>query len=173
MTDADNAVDWSAVQTLQEKMASLPIGDFWNDVYDHAIELVLSGSRSDDPYLLRNVVRDAKTTVRRRKKLENGRSGGSLDQLEVSHEIDQDPVVVAMRPPTSEVQLARREQFAQFKNAVNVVNPRAEHVLMSWLDGETVACTAANLSISSDYVKKIRKMIYAAAKDHHTEGEAA
>ncbi|ETW12713.1 hypothetical protein ATO8_11864 [Roseivivax marinus] len=173
MTHAVDAVDWSAVQTLQERMARQPSGGFWYDVYDHAIELVLSGSRREEPYLLRNVVRDAKTTVRRRKELEIRRFGGSLDQPEISCEVDRDPVVVAMRPTSAEVQLARAEQFLQFKKNVNGANPKAEDVLKLWLNGESVAHTAFDLSISPDYVKKIRKLIYAAAKNHHAESEAA
>lgn len=173
MTDAINAVAWSTVTTLQQKMSSQPIGSFWYDIYDHAVELILSGTRNQDPYLLRNAVRDAKSTVRRRKEREAVLSVGSLDITDVAKDVENDPEVEAMRMPSVEHLYAASEQIARLRTAVTVANPKAKIVLALWLEGQSVAVTSEAMSISPDYVKKIRKMILATANNLQKESEVA
>lgn len=171
-----DTVCWTTVSTLQQKMAKNVPGAFWYDVYDHAIELILSGNRHGDPYLLRNAVRDARSTVIRRKCRKQQIETVQIDALgseDALSKLENNPSIVASRPSPTDTQIAATEMVCQLRTRLTTKNPHAGSVLEYWLIGESVNSTADRLGISRDYIKKLRKMVRSVANDLFAVSEAA
>lgn len=163
---------WCAVQTLQAIRDRHQPGTFEFEVADHAINLVISGTRPPGPFLLRNAYRDARSVMIRRKRRD--REFLPLDEDtcgEYRHEVHSLWYSAHTCPERRVIYL---DAYERLKLHVSNSNKLAAPCLDCWHAGDTLDETASRLAISREYVKKLRGSIRKAAKSRLPElGSAA
>lgn len=161
-TQIVSAARWAAVLKLQNIRDKKSPQSFGFEIADYAIELVLSPERSEDKYLVKNALKDARSILIRRKRRERERGMLSLteeDNVETAFQIENDPLVTSSLPPSPERVLVWKQELANLSKATPVRTPRVERVLLGWRNGESIRETAFRLNCSTHYVKKLRAQI--------------
>lgn len=163
---------WRAVLNIQRRRSSFPINSLPSRIADHAVGLALSPKRAPSPYFAVNALRDARTIVLRRDRLEQRRFPQPLygtpanpDSLEIRHETSTqiDPVENPAEAAEEERQWINLYQAIRARLAER--HPKLPSVFDGWRDGETVQQTAVRLDISQGYVKKLRLVAAQIARD--------
>ena len=165
---------WAVVNQLQQRMARRDPSSFEFDTADHAISLVLSSGRPICGFLAHNALRDAKKVTAARKRREQARMqpfyGTGDDEfsdavLAVCSRMGGD-VSDANHPPMDS------DAHRQLRVALEQHNRHAIPCFDAWGQGATEKETAAALSISVAYVKKLRRLIRSVATETVLGGSA-
>ena len=170
MSELVSAAQWRAVVALQERRDRYASDSFWFDVYDHAIDIVLNPSRVDDAFLVRNALRDAKRTIKRRKARDRRRGLWSLDGIGAS---DGPPAQLLFETADLEAKMIWADGYAILAREVGKRHGQAVACLHAWRRGESVSETGQRLGISPNYVTKLRAAIRSTANEALTELRAA
>ncbi len=122
---------------------------------DHAIDLVLSPSRPEGPFLAHNALKDARKILTRQRRRNLDRFADGDEQLETVAATDADiPSASLGRSPADVAEW--RQTYAVIRLDAAQHDSRAARCLDDWRDGFADADTAARLGISRSYVHVMR-----------------
>jgi hypothetical protein len=126
---------------------------------DYAINLALSPSRKVDKYFLRNLLRDARRILNR-KKLRAETLMVSFDSVLPGLDYDGAELTLHDVIPSLSATPAQSLQTAEFNERVSQLvrgNPPARAIVEALQRGESVAEAADSAGISISYAKKLRR----------------
>jgi hypothetical protein len=170
MSESVSAAQWRAVAVFQKRRDRYASNPFWFEVYDHAIDVVLNPTRIDDPFLVRNALRDAKRTIKRRKARDRLRGLWSIDDIGGP---EGPPLQLPLEAADPESTMIWADGYAVLAREVGGRHSRAVACLSAWRLGESVSETGQRLGISPNYVTKLRAAIRSTANEMLTELRAA
>ncbi len=155
---------WAAVEQLQRRCANRDPSSFEFEVADHAISLALNPNRPIDAFFARNVHRDAKSIVARRRRRVRSRfvplyGRGHDNELALSADVEDGLTKDNAALCDLERSCISADAYARLRAALEKRNRYAPACLDGWRDGQEASETAAALGISRDYVKKLRCLI--------------
>lgn len=157
---------FSAIRQLQAiRTNHLPGSPRYEEV-EHAIDLALNERRAVDPYLVRNVLRDARRIIdRKRKAWPHVQFVDEIPRSNDDGPLSQD--AVAVMDFTTPEALVTAGQFADAIVAeVASSSQHAARVMEGLLADEPIAITAKASGISEARVNQLRRKLRGAASQH-------
>lgn len=148
----------SVIRRLQFITATFPVGSEASEIADHAIELALSTKRNDRsaPLLFRNVWRNARYIVRRRRKF-------VLDPLTersaVGRQIVRGELARCGAPRTPEELVVATDLAERIRGAAARIDRLGTECFDGMIAGDSLEETAHSLNINTRRVKRIRAYI--------------
>lgn len=147
-----------ALLTLQSLRGRRDPSSIEFDVADRAISLALSSVRKETPYLVRDCLRNARSTEFRSQR--RSRRGGVDFASPAAAEADPADFVGDERPDPFEL-VAWEAAYAQFTARVGRLGRHAERALVGLVENEPVEKTARETGISTRKLKSLRAEIRA------------
>ncbi|MGO4876558.1 hypothetical protein ACEN2P_08150 [Pedobacter psychrotolerans] len=147
---------YTAVFKIQQQMSRLSPGDYNYEVLDKAYELALNPGRKIDSYFLRNLIRDARHTLKRQKNTLPIISYFQDDLTEDGEEFLDDIY------PSEDFFLngyVAEEDLVIFQELCGSIHPKAQDILLDHIAGYRTSDISAKYNLHESQVKKIRVSI--------------